>query len=243
MPAFRLRSKSTPGQTSPVRAAGPRALQLPKLGRLRVRENTGKLTTMLAAGQFHVYAASIRLQGGRWVMSVTGVPAQMHQLRRATTGRHQARVGVDLGVKTLACDEHGRELHTVKGVKAVQHAQARLRLAGQSSRTKRDSAGRNKAAIRLGKVHARVAHLRAATLHDITTELARSHWSVTIEDLNVAGMLHFGHWPGTSPTPRSGRCADSWSTRQPGTGRRWSSRTGGSRRPRRAPGAGMSTRT
>jgi putative transposase len=72
----------------------------------------------------------------------------------------------------------------------LQHAQAALKLATQSySRTKRDSGGRKKAAVRLGKMHARVAHLRANMLHNITTELARGYTSVTIEDLNVAGML------------------------------------------------------
>ena len=38
-------------------------------------------------------------------------------------------------------------------------------------------------------MHARVAHLRTNLLHNITTELARGYKSVTIEDLNVAGML------------------------------------------------------
>ncbi|MDQ1539129.1 MAG: putative transposase, partial [Actinomycetota bacterium] len=72
----------------------------------------------------------------------------------------------------------------------LQHAQARLKLANQSySRTKRDSSGRKKAARRLGKIHARIAHLRANLLHNITTELARGYTTVTIEDLNVAGML------------------------------------------------------
>jgi putative transposase len=191
-PAFRLRSKSKPGQTSPVRAAGPRALRLPKLGELRVHEHTGKLATMLGSGRFHVYAASLRLERGRWVVAITGVAAQLHHQRRSPKGRYQARVGVDLGVKTLAvaCDEHGRELHTWKGVKALQHAQGALKLANQSySRTKRDSAGRKKAAQRLGKIHARVAHLRGNLLHGITAELARGYTSVTIEDLNVAGML------------------------------------------------------
>jgi len=191
-PAFRLRSKSKPGQTSPVRVAGPRALRLPKLGELRVREHTGKLTKMLGSGRSHVYAASFRLERGRWVVSITGVAAQLHHQRRSPKNRYPARVGVDLGVKTLAvvADEHGRVLHTWKGVKALRHAQARLKRANQSySRTKRDSAGRKKAAQRLGKVHARVAHLRANLLHNITTELARGYTSVTIEDLNVAGML------------------------------------------------------
>jgi putative transposase len=139
-----------------------------------------------------VYAASFRLERGRWVVAITGVAAQLHHQRRGPKNRYQARVGVDLGVKTLAvaADEHGRVLHTWAGVKALQHAQARLKLANQSySRTKRDSGGRKKAARRLGKIHARVAHLRGNLLHNITTELARGYTCVTIEDLNVAGRL------------------------------------------------------
>jgi len=41
----------------------------------------------------------------------------------------------------------------------------------------------------LGKVHARVANLRRDLLHPISTELARGYTGITIEDLNVAGML------------------------------------------------------
>jgi putative transposase len=99
---------------------------------------------------------------------------------------------VDLGVRTLAvvADETGRVLHAHQGVKALQHAQARLRLANQAlARTKQGSTGRRKAARRLGKIHARVARLRANLLHRITADLARGYASVTIEDLNAAGML------------------------------------------------------
>lgn len=191
-PAFRLRSKSKPGQTSPVRATGPRGLRFPKLGELRVHEHTGKLAKMLGSGRLHLYAASFRFERGRWVVAITGVAAQLHHQRRTPKNRPRAPVGVDLGVKTLAvvADEQGRVLHTWVGVKALQHAQARLKLANQSySRTKRDSGGRKKAARRLGKMHARIAYLRGNLLHNITTELARGYTSVTIEDLNVAGML------------------------------------------------------
>ena len=191
-PAFRLRSRSKPGQTSPVRPAGQRSIRFPKLGEIRVREHTGRLAKMLAGCRFHVYAASFRFERGRWFVSITGVAAQLNHRRRTPKGRHASRVGVDLGVKTLAvvADENGRVLHAHKGVKALQHAQARLKLANQAlARTKRDSNGRKKAARRLGKIHARVVHLRRNLLHQITTELARGYTAVTIEDLNAAGML------------------------------------------------------
>lgn len=75
-------------------------------------------------------------------------------------------------------------------MKALQHAQARLKLANQRfSRAKRNSQGRAKAARRLGKIHGRIAALRNALLHDITTRLARGYVSVVVEDLNAAGMV------------------------------------------------------
>ena len=191
-PAFRLRAKYTDGQTPPVRPTGAKSMRFPKLGELRVRETTKQLRRLYESGRFHAYAASFQFERGRWVVSITGVAAQLHHARRSHTGRHQPRVGVDLGVKTLAvvADEHGTVLATVEGVKALQHAQARLKLANQAlARTKRDSGGRRKAARRLGRVHARVAHLRRNLLHELSSAIVKGHASVVIEDLNAAGML------------------------------------------------------
>jgi putative transposase len=194
-PAFRLRAKYKEGAAPPVRPTGPRSLRFPKLGELRVRENTRQLRKLYETGRFHAYAASFRFERGRWVVSVTGVAAELHHVRRnttATSGRHQARVGVDLGVKTLAvvADETGAVLATVEGVKALLHAQARLKLANQAlARTKRGSAGRTKAARRLGRVHARIANTRKALLHELSSAIVKGHAHVVIEDLNAAGML------------------------------------------------------
>jgi putative transposase len=191
-PAFRLRAKYQEGRASPVRPVGPRTIRFPKLGEVRVHEHTRRLAKMLTRGRFHVYAASFRYERGRWVVAITGVAAALHHQRRTPKGRHPARVGVDLGVKTLAvvADENGRVLHAWEGVNALQQAQARLKLANQAySRTKKGSNGRAKAARRLGKIHARVAHLRRNLLHQITAQLARGYTSVTIEDLNAAGIL------------------------------------------------------
>ena len=81
-------------------------------------------------------------------------------------------------------------LHEWAGVKTLQHAQARLKLANQAlARTKQGSGGRKKAARRLGRMHARVRHVRAALVHDITHTLATRYSTVVVEDLNVAGMV------------------------------------------------------
>jgi putative transposase len=191
-PTFRLRSKYKEGAVAPVRPTRPRTVRFPKLGELRVRENTKRFRRLLEHGRFHAYAASFRFERGRWVVSITGVAAELHRSRRSPAGPHQSRVGVDLGVRTLAvvADEHGTLVEQWEGVKALQHAQARLKLAGQAySRTKRGSNGRAKAARRLGRIHARVAALRKALLHEVTATLARRYTTVVIEDLSAAGML------------------------------------------------------
>jgi hypothetical protein len=79
-PAFRLRSKYREGAAPAVRPTGPRAVRFPKLGELRVRENTKSLRKLLGRGRFHAYAAVFpvrtRTMGGRG-----------HRCRRRTASR------------------------------------------------------------------------------------------------------------------------------------------------------------
>ncbi|NJC74260.1 IS200/IS605 family element transposase accessory protein TnpB [Planosporangium thailandense] len=191
-PTFRLRAKYTEGKTPPVRPAGPRAMRFPKLGEIRVAEHTGRLGKMLRTGRFHPYAAAFTYRNGRWQVAVTGMAAEHHHLRRSTRHRHDRPAGVDLGVHKLAvvADTDGLVLHEWTGVKPLQHAQARLKLANQAlARTKQGSNGRKKAVRRLGTIHARVRQLRRHLLHDITSTLVTRCSTVVIEDLNVAGMV------------------------------------------------------
>lgn len=191
-PAFRIRAKYREASAPSVRPAGPRTLHLPKLGDIRVREQTRKLRRMLEKGRLHIYAAAIRLEHGRWHVAVTGVAAELHHARSAPVAKHALPVGVDVGisVSAVAADTSGAVLHRFQAVKHLQQAQARLRAAGKAfSRTKKGSRGNQKAKKRLGRVHARVRNLRAAHIHQITTTLARKCSTLVAEDLNTAGML------------------------------------------------------
>ena len=99
---------------------------------------------------------------------------------------------MDVGVKSLAvvADVDGVVLAQVTGVKSLQHAQSRLRQANQAlARTNPGSAGRRKAKNRLTRLHARVGNLRSAAAHRLTKRLATGLTQLTIEDLNVAGMI------------------------------------------------------
>ena len=175
-PSFRLRSKSKPGASSPLRVAGPHTIRLQKLGEIRVHGCTRELRRMMAAGRFHVQSATVKFEQGKWWISVEGVAAVFHPQRRSPNGRHVKPAGVDRGVKDLAvfADVDGDVLHVVKAVKSLQNAEAKLKRANQAmSRTKTGSNGRAKARNRLTRIHRRIKWLRHDAIHKA------SHWAAT----------------------------------------------------------------
>jgi putative transposase len=175
-----------------VRVAGPKTLRFPALGVLRIHGCTKRVRRMLAAGRLHVHGASFRYERGRWWVSLQGVAAAFHPARRSPAGRHKRAAGMDVGVKSLAVivDTDGVVLHQIEGVKALQHAQQQVRRANQAlARTKPGSIGRRKTRRRLVKLHARIANLRSQVAHELSKRLATSLSRLTVEDLNLAGML------------------------------------------------------
>jgi len=95
-------------------------------------------------------------------------------------------------LKSLAvvADVDGVVLAQVTGVKSLQHAQQRLRTANQAlARTKPGSAGRRKAKNRLTRIHGRIGNLRAQAAHRLSKQLTTTLTELTVEDLNVAGMI------------------------------------------------------
>ncbi|EYT89584.1 hypothetical protein ThrDRAFT_04795, partial [Frankia casuarinae] len=79
---------------------------------------------------------------------------------------------------------------TVPNPKHYQRAERRLRRASRAhARSKPGSAGRRQRAAQLATIHVRVANQRHNGLHKLTTRLARSHDTVVVEDLHVAGMV------------------------------------------------------
>jgi putative transposase len=168
-----------------------RHVRLPRIGVIRTKEPTGKLSGRLAAGTARILSASVSERAGRWYVSFTceadrpeaGVPAGQP-------------VGVDVGVKYLAVLSTGEKVPNPRHLRRWQRRQARL----QVELARRQGPARGKppsrrwkaTSSRLGKTHAKVAQARSDGLHKLTTRLARAHAVVVIEDLNVAGMTAKG---------------------------------------------------
>ena len=95
-------------------------------------------------------------------------------------------VGVDLGISHLAVLSTGE---IIENPRPLKNSLTKLKKAQKSlSRKTKGSTRRERAKIKVNKIHARVANQRTDCLHKLTTRLASTHRTVCIEDLNVAGM-------------------------------------------------------
>ena len=102
-------------------------------------------------------------------------------------------LGIDLGIKTLAVCSDGR---TFDNPKNLQKSVDRLKLLQKRlSRKKKGSSNRNKARIKIARLHEHIANCRRDNLHKVTYALTHDSQVRTIcmEDLNVKGMMSNHH--------------------------------------------------
>jgi putative transposase len=156
------------------------AIQLPRLGRLRLKER-GYLPT----SGVRILSATISEHGGHWYVSV------LVEQEHVVSPNGGPTVGVDLGIKTLATLSDGTTEPNPRHLRSALKKLKRLQRA--VSRKPKGSHNRRKAAQRLGTLHRRIANQRANTLHQLTSRLAKTKAVVVIEDLNVSGMLKNHH--------------------------------------------------
>lgn len=179
-PQFKARERSRAAwayTTGAFGVADRTGVKLPRIGRVHTHE---RVAERIGAGR--IVRATVSRSAGRWFVVFTVERADA--FLAAPKG---PPIGVDLGVKTLAVVSDGRR---IQNPKHLANAQRRLTVASRAyARTARGSAGRHHAADRLAKLHARVGHLREDALYKLTTTLARSHSTIVVEDLNVAGMV------------------------------------------------------
>ena len=165
----------------------PRHVQLPRLGKLRLKERD-----YLPIGA-HILSATVSERAGRWFMSVQVVM----ELPDPTPATGPA-LGVDLGIKTLATCSDGR---TFANPRALDQAQLALRRAQRSlARRQQGGSNRDKARRRVARLHVRVANIRKDAVHQATARIvarpkpdAERPAVIVLEDLNVQGMVKNRH--------------------------------------------------
>lgn len=151
-------------------------VQLPRIGKMKLKER-GYIPT-----NSKVLSAVVSEHAGRWFVSV-----QVEETLPEPAVKNEGKVGVDLGIKTLAVPSKGKPFENPKALK--KNLKKLKRLGRWVSRKEKGKKNRKKAARRLGKLHYRIACIRKDALHKITSELTKTKSRIVIEDLNVSGML------------------------------------------------------
>jgi putative transposase len=103
-------------------------------------------------------------------------------------------IGIDLGISSLALASEGGKVSNPKHFK--KHYR-RLRQAEKNIyRKQKGSKNREKARIKVAKIHAKITDSRKDHLHKLTTQLVRENQRIVVENLAVKNMVK-------NPTPLS----------------------------------------
>jgi transposase len=138
------------------------AIELPRLGRLRLKE-CGYLPTE----GVHILSATVSEEAGRWYVSV-----QVEEEVADPPAASGEPLGVDLGINRLAQCSDSR---VIANPKALRSELKRLkRLHRRLSRKVKGSKNRAKAREKLARKYARIAHVRRDALHKATSLLTRA---------------------------------------------------------------------
>ena len=100
-------------------------------------------------------------------------------------------VGLDLGIKDFCVDSNGNRYENKHFYK---NSEKRLKFLQKClSRKQKGSKNRNKARIKLAKLHEKITNRRNNYLHQISSMLVNENQVICIEDLNVKGMMKNHH--------------------------------------------------
>jgi putative transposase len=100
-------------------------------------------------------------------------------------------IAIDLGVKSLVVCSNGEKFENIKPLKQLQKL---LKIRQQAlSRSVKNSNGRIKSRLRVGKLHIKISNIRSDYLHKISSKLISENQTIILEDLDVNEMMMNKH--------------------------------------------------
>ena len=131
-------------------------------------------------------SATISLDAsGRYFISLQG-EAEKLPLPELTKS-----IGLDVGLTHFVITSDGDKVENPKFYR--KQAVKLARLQRSHSRKVKGSVNRNKARIAVARLHAVIADSRKDFLHKLSTKIIRENQTISVEDLNVAGMVKNHH--------------------------------------------------
>lgn len=151
------------------------ALQLPKLGYVECRVSKQVRGRILSA-------TVSQSPSGKYFVSLCCTEVEIERLPQ--TG---SVIGIDLGIKDFCItsdgDKFGNPKHYTRSQKKLAKLQREL------SRKPNGSHNREKARIKVARIHEHIAAQRTDMLHKLSTQLIRENDIICLEDLQVKNMV------------------------------------------------------
>jgi putative transposase len=159
-------------------------INIPKVGYVRLKEK-GYIPTK----NVKINSMTVSKVVDRWYVSV-----QVERDIPNITTKPETVLGVDVGIKTLATCSNGQTFENPKCLKKskkkLAHAQKNLARKQFNKETKRSSNNRNKAKLKVQKIHQKISNQRKDVIHKMTSTLVKiKPRYIVLEDLNVTGMM------------------------------------------------------
>ncbi|MDN5348466.1 MAG: putative transposase [Clostridia bacterium] len=156
----------------------PKHVQLPRLGKVRVKEETTKF-------RGRILSATLSREADRWHVSL-----QVELEIPDPAPVEGDPIGVDVGLDHFAVLSTGEKIEAPRSLE--RNLKRLKKLSRQHSRKQKGSSNRKKSALRLARLHRRIKNQRRDFLHKLSTRLAKTKPVIVVEDLAVENMVKNG---------------------------------------------------
>ena len=96
-------------------------------------------------------------------------------------------IGINLGILSFATLSNGEKIEAPKPLKKNLKKLAKIQ--GKLDKKTSGSKRRNKARLRVAKLHGKIKDIRTGFLYKLSTNLVRKYDTILLEDLNISGMI------------------------------------------------------
>jgi len=168
-----------------------RTIVLPTIGALRSKENTRGVQRHLAKNNARLLSCTLSERWGRLFVSCQlAVRTNIVSPTGKAPSNPDARVGVDLGMRSLATIADGdNNIQVFPNPTPLRATIAERRRVGRSlSRRIPGSRGHLRAKAKLAQLDRRAVYIRRESIHQLTRYLVDNYSAVKIEDLDIAAM-------------------------------------------------------
>lgn len=149
-------------------------IKLPKIGYIKLRQHRefdGLIKSCTIS----------KVPSGKYFISIL-VDEENYQLPK-----NNHKVGIDVGLKDFAITSDGEVFSNPKWLRKSEKRLRRLQK--DLSRKKKGSRNRNKARLKVSKLHEKIANQRKDFLHKVSSQIINENQVIVIEDLRVKNMM------------------------------------------------------